>query len=83
MWKGKSSDGLHTKDIRHIIRLFDTLVDRGNTVWLIEHNLDVIRSADWLVELGPGAGESGGRVLYAGPPAGVRECEASVTKDYL
>ncbi len=77
------TDGLHTKDIRHIIRLFDTLVDRGNTVWLIEHNLDVIRSADWLVELGPGAGESGGRVLYAGPPAGVRECKESVTKDYL
>ena len=77
------TDGLHTKDIRHIIRLFDTLVDRGNTVWLIEHNLDVIRSADWLVELGPGAGEDGGRVLYAGPPAGVRACKESVTKDYL
>ena len=56
---------------------------RGNTVWLIEHNLDVIRSADWLIELGPGAGEDGGRVLYAGPPAGVRNCEESVTKDYL
>ena len=77
------TDGLHTKDIRHIIRLFDTLVDRGNTVWLIEHNLDVIRSADWLVELGPGAGEDGGRVLYAGLPAGVRACPESVTKDYL
>ncbi|MBO7070796.1 MAG: ATP-binding cassette domain-containing protein, partial [Bacteroidales bacterium] len=77
------TDGLHTKDIRHIIRLFDTLVDRGNTVWLIEHNLDVIRSADWLVELGPCAGEDGGRVLYAGPPAGVRNCKESVTKDYL
>jgi excinuclease ABC subunit A len=58
-------------------------VDRGNTVWLIEHNLDVIRSADWLVELGSGAGESGGRILYAGPTAGVRECKESVTKDYL
>ena len=77
------TDGLHTKDIRHIIRLFDSLVDRGNTVWLIEHNLDVIRSADWLVELGPGAGENGGRVLYAGIPAGVRACPDSVTKDYL
>ena len=77
------TDGLHTKDIRHIIRLFDALVDRGNTVWLIEHNLDVIRSADWLIELGPGAGEDGGRVLYAGPPAGVRNCKESVTKDCL
>ena len=77
------TDGLHTKDIRHIIRLFDTLVDRGNTVWLIEHNLDVIRSADWLVELGPGAGEDGGTVLYAGPPEDVRDCPESVTKGYL
>ena len=77
------TDGLHTKDIRHIIRLFDALVDRGNTVWLIEHNLDVIRSADYLVELGPGAGESGGRLLYAGTPSGVRNCPESVTKDYL
>ena len=77
------TDGLHTKDIRHIIGLFDRLVDRGNTVWLIEHNLDVIRSADWLIELGPGAGEDGGRVLYAGVPKGVLDCPDSVTKDYL
>ena len=77
------TDGLHTKDIRHIIRLFDRLVDRGNTVWLIEHNLDVIRSADWLIELGPGAGEDGGRVLYAGTPKGVMTCPDSVTKEYL
>ena len=77
------TDGLHTKDIRHIIRLFDTLVDRSNTVWLIEHNLDVIRSADYLVELGPGAGEDGGRILYAGIPSGVRSCPDSVTRVYL
>ena len=77
------TDGLHTKDIRHILRLFDALVDRGNTVWLIEHNLDVIRSADWLIELGPGAGEDGGTVLYAGTPAGLKACPASVTKEYL
>ena len=77
------TDGLHTKDIRHIIRLFDALVDRGNTVWLIEHNLDVIRSADWLVELGPGAGEDGGTVLYTGTPEGLVDCSASVTREYL
>jgi len=77
------TDGLHTKDIRHIIRLFDALVSRGNTVWLIEHNLDVIRSADFLVELGPGAGEDGGRVLYTGTPKGVLACPDSITKDYL
>ena len=77
------TDGLHTKDIRHIIRLFDRLVDRGNTVWLIEHNLDVIRSADYLIELGPGAGEDGGRVLYTGKPKGVMTYPDSVTKEYL
>ena len=77
------TDGLHTQDIRHIIRLFDSLVDRGNTVWLIEHNLDVIRSADWLVELGPGAGEDGGRILYSGVPKDVKACKNSVTKEYL
>ena len=77
------TDGLHTKDIRHILRLFDSLVDRGNTVWLIEHNLDVIRSADWLIELGPGAGEEGGTIIYEGTPEGCLHCPASVTKDYL
>ena len=77
------TDGLHTQDIRHILRLFDALVDRGNTVWLIEHNLDVLRSADYLLELGPGAGEDGGTVLYAGTPEGCKTCPASVTKAYL
>ena len=77
------TDGLHTKDIRHILRLFDSLVDRGNTVWLIEHNLDAISSADWLIELGPGAGEEGGTVIYEGTPEGCLHCPASVTKDYL
>ena len=77
------TDGLHTKDVRHILRLFDALVDRGNTVWLIEHNLDVIRSADYVIELGPGAGEDGGTVLYTGIPAGLKDCPASVTGAYL
>ena len=77
------TDGLHTKDVRHILRLFDALVDRGNTVWLIEHNLDVIRSADYVIELGPGAGENGGTVLYAGTPAGLKDCPESVTREYL
>ena len=77
------TDGLHVKDIRHIIRLFDALVERGNTVYMIEHNLDVIRSADFLLELGPGAGEEGGALLYAGTPAGLAGCPASVTAAYL
>ncbi|MBR1538589.1 MAG: ATP-binding cassette domain-containing protein, partial [Bacteroidales bacterium] len=77
------TDGLHVKDIRHIIRLFDSLVGRGNTVYMIEHNLDVIRSADFLLELGPGAGEEGGSLLYAGTPAGLAACPASVTAAFL
>jgi excinuclease UvrABC ATPase subunit len=77
------TDGLHIQDIRRIITLFDSLVARGNTVYMIEHNLDVIRSADFLLELGPGAGEAGGRLLYAGIPAGLRDCPASVTRAYL
>ncbi len=77
------TDGLHIKDVRHILRLFDKLVVQGNTVYLIEHNMDVIRSADWVLELGPGAGENGGTVVYAGTPAGMLDCPASVTRAYL
>jgi len=77
------TDGLHIQDIRHIIRLFDSLVERGNTVYMIEHNLDVIRSADFVIELGPGAGEAGGRLLYAGSPANLPACPTSVTAAYL
>ena len=77
------TDGLHTKDVRHILGLFDSLVECGNTVWLIEHNTDVIRSADYVIELGPGAGEEGGRILYCGAPAGLLSCPGSVTGRYL
>ncbi|MBO5595402.1 MAG: excinuclease ABC subunit UvrA [Bacteroidales bacterium] len=77
------TDGLHIKDVRHILALFDSLVEQGNTVYLIEHNMDVIRSADWVLELGPGAGENGGTVVYAGTPAGMAACADSVTKAYL
>ena len=77
------TDGLHTQDIRHILRLFDSLVNRGNTVWLIEHNTDVIRSADYVIELGPGAGEKGGRILFCGPPSALPSCPESVTGPYL
>ena len=77
------TDGLHIKDVRHILRLFDSMVDQGNTVYLIEHNMDVIRSADWVLELGPGAGEDGGRILYSGTPAGMADCPESVTREFL
>lgn len=77
------TDGLHPKDIRRIIRLFDSLVDAGNSVFLIEHNLDVLKAADYVIELGPGGGQMGGELLYAGTPEGMLSCRQSVTAEYL
>jgi len=62
--------GLHPGDIATLLHVLDTLVDRGHTVLVVEHDLDVIRHADWLIDLGPGAGRHGGTVLYTGPVAG-------------
>jgi excinuclease UvrABC ATPase subunit len=64
--------GLHLRDIDTLVEVLFQLVDRGHTVVVIEHNLDVIRRADWIVDLGPGAGRHGGRVLYEGPVSGMR-----------
>ncbi|NSC25600.1 ATP-binding cassette domain-containing protein [Streptomyces albus subsp. chlorinus] len=63
--------GLHLSDIDTLLSHLDSLVDRGHTVVLIEHNLDVIRRADWIIDLGPGPGKHGGRILYEGPVAGI------------
>ncbi|MFI7241345.1 ATP-binding cassette domain-containing protein [Streptomyces qinglanensis] len=63
--------GLHLEDIDTLLALLDGLVDRGHTVVLIEHNLDVVRRADWLIDLGPGPGRHGGQLLYQGPVAGI------------
>jgi excinuclease ABC subunit A len=70
--------GLHFEDVRVLLKVFQRLVDKGNTVLVIEHNLDVIRSADWLIDLGPEAGEDGGRIVAQGTPeqvAGVLESQ--------
>ena len=64
--------GLHLRDIDTLLEVLDRLVDGGHTVVVIEHNLDVIRRADWLIDLGPGPGRHGGRVLYQGPVADMR-----------
>ena len=77
------TDGLHVKDIRHIISLFDSMVDQGNSVFLIEHNLDVLKAADYVIEIGPGGGLMGGEILFSGTPKELLSCERSVTKDYL
>ncbi|MDO5345270.1 MAG: excinuclease ABC subunit UvrA [Lachnospiraceae bacterium] len=77
------TDGLHIKDIRHILELFHEMVDQGNSVFLVEHNLDVLRDADYVIELGPGGGGEGGRLLFAGTPREMLECRDSVTARYL
>ncbi|MCL2873620.1 MAG: ATP-binding cassette domain-containing protein [Defluviitaleaceae bacterium] len=77
------TDGLHLKDIRMIIKLFDQMVDAGNSVFLIEHNLAVLKSADYAIELGPGGGEAGGNVLFEGKSSDILDCAGSVTAKYL
>ncbi|MFP2924925.1 ATP-binding cassette domain-containing protein [Pyxidicoccus sp. 3LG] len=75
--------GLHMNDVDTLIGLFDRLVDGGSTVIVIEHNLDVISRADWVIDLGPGAGHEGGRVVFEGLPAQLAAHEGSLTGRYL
>jgi len=75
--------GLHLDDVRVLCRVLDRLVDAGHTVLVIEHNLDVIKRADWVIDLGPGAGDQGGRVVAAGTPEAVAAVSASPTGRYL
>ena len=75
--------GLHFADIEKLLEVLQRLVDAGNTVLVIEHNLDVIKQADWIVDLGPEGGEAGGEVVAAGTPEDVAEVEDSFTGEYL
>ena len=75
--------GLHLDDVRVLCRVLDRLVDGGHTVVVIEHNIDVIKRADWVIDLGPGAGEQGGRLVAAGTPEDLRDTPESVTGRYL
>ena len=76
-------DGLHAGDIRRILSLFDTMVDAGSSIFLIEHNIDMLRSCDYLVEMGPGGGATGGHILFEGTPKAMTESPHSVTGPYL
>ncbi len=76
------TDGLHLKDVHHLIDLFNSMVDAGNTVYVVEHNTDVIRAADFVVEMGPGAGELGGNVIFSGTPAELLKSDKSITAQY-
>ena len=75
--------GLHFHDVEKLVKAFDSLLDRGHTVVVVEHNLDVIRSADWLIELGPGAGDEGGSLVFAGTPEDLSRQPGSATAPYL
>jgi excinuclease ABC subunit A len=75
--------GLHADDVRVLCRVLDRLVDAGHTVLVIEHNLDVIKRADWVIDLGPGAGAAGGRIVAAGTPEDVAQVAESATGRYL
>ena len=75
--------GLHFEDIRVLMDVIDTIVDHGNTVIIIEHNLDVIKLADHIIDLGPEGGESGGKIVAEGTPEEIIENKKSVTGKYL
>lgn len=75
--------GLHFEDVKKLLLVLDALVDRGNTVLVVEHNLDVVRNADWLIDLGPDGGDRGGEIVYGGVPGGIKKCKRSWTGRYL
>ena len=77
------TDGLHVKDIHQMIALFESMVERGNSIFLVEHQLEVLKAADYVIELGPGGGQMGGQVLFAGTPAEMLSCPSSVTASFL
>jgi excinuclease ABC subunit A len=75
--------GLHFEDVRKLLEVLHELVDQGNTVVVIEHNLDVIKTADWIIDIGPEGGDGGGRIVATGTPESVAAVEASHTGHYL
>ncbi|MEA3640774.1 MAG: excinuclease ABC subunit UvrA [Lamprobacter sp.] len=75
--------GLHFEDVKHLLQVLHWLRDAGNTVVVIEHNLDVIKTADWIIDLGPEGGDKGGQVIASGPPEQIAACEASYTGQFL
>ena len=75
--------GLHFADIEKLLEVLQRLADAGNTVIVIEHNLDVIKQADWIVDLGPEGGEAGGEVIASGTPEQVADVEESYTGQFL
>ena len=77
------SIGLHPLDVQVLLRVFQALLDRGATVVVIEHDLDVIRNADYIIDMGPGGGEEGGRIIATGTPEAIKQNKTSITGQYL
>ena len=77
------STGLHAKDIEKLLALLRKLVDGGNTVVMVEHRLELIAKADWIIDIGPDGGSGGGEVVFTGTPEEIIECETSKTGRYL
>jgi excinuclease ABC subunit A len=75
--------GLHFNDIKKLLTSFNALIEQGHSILVIEHNTDVIRSADWVIDLGPEAGDGGGNLVYAGVPAGLKKVKESYTGKYI
>lgn len=75
--------GLHFNDIKKLLTSFNALIEQGHSILVIEHNTDVIRSADWVIDLGPEAGDGGGNLVYAGIPAGLKKVKESYTAKYI
>ncbi len=75
--------GLHFEDVRKLLEVLHALVDQGNTVIVIEHNLEVIKTADWIIDLGPEGGDKGGKIVATGTPEDIAEVKGSYTGEYL
>ncbi|MFP3029504.1 MAG: excinuclease ABC subunit UvrA, partial [Arsenophonus sp.] len=75
--------GLHFADIQQLLYVLHQLRDQGNTIVIIEHNLDVIKTADWIVDLGPEGGSGGGEILFSGTPEQIIKCKQSHTAKFL
>ncbi|MBF1555088.1 MAG: hypothetical protein HXN93_06155, partial [Prevotella pleuritidis] len=75
--------GLHFHDIKRLLGAFDALIERGHSIIVIEHNMDIIKCADYIIDLGPDGGDKGGNLVCAGTPETVAQCAASVTGKYL
>lgn len=75
--------GLHPLDVKVLLEVFQSLIQKGATIIVIEHDLDILRHADYIVDMGPGGGNAGGKIVAAGPPDAISKCKESITGAFL